>query len=178
MTRSLRPAALALATGLALALAWGLAAAAAARPPGGGPRHHGPPPIDRALERHADRLGLDDAARARIRELAEAGRAEQAELRDSLSARHEEMRALLDQDAPDEQAVLGQAERIGELETALQKERLRTMLKIRALLTPAQRAELVTIHQEMRERHRERRGGPHGDRWRSGLEADPEVQGE
>jgi Spy/CpxP family protein refolding chaperone len=51
-----------------------------------------------------------------------------------------------------------QAEKIGALETDLQKQRLHTMLRIRALLTPEQRDELVKIHEERRGRHR--RGMP------------------
>jgi Spy/CpxP family protein refolding chaperone len=66
------------------------------------------------------------------------------------------MRRLLGQDRPDEAAVMQQAERIGALEIELHKQRLRTMLRIRALLTPEQRRELVTIHGE-RHRGRQRR---------------------
>jgi Spy/CpxP family protein refolding chaperone len=49
--------------------------------------------------------------------------------------------------------VMEKAEAIGGAETALQKERLRTMLAIRALLTPEQRRELVRIHEEFRAEH-------------------------
>jgi len=41
-----------------------------------------------------------------------------------------------------------QADVIGDLETALMKHRLRSMLQIRALLTPEQRAELESIREE------------------------------
>ena len=67
------------------------------------------------------------------------------------------MRKLLDQEAPDLNGILRQADRIGAIETELNKLRLRTMLRIRGLLTPEQRQELVRIHEE---RRRER---GHGD---------------
>ncbi len=56
-----------------------------------------------------------------------------------------------------------QAERIGAAKTELKKERLRTMLSIRALLTPEQRRELVRIHEEMRAEWREKKR-----EWRKG----------
>ncbi len=55
------------------------------------------------------------------------------------------------------------ADAIGAAETALQKERLRTMLAVRALLTSDQRRELVKIHEEFRARHPEVDGR---GRWR------------
>jgi Spy/CpxP family protein refolding chaperone len=141
----------------ALALASLAPRSAAAQPPGGGgPRR---PPIDQVLERHAERLGLDDATRARIREIADAARREAEPREQELRGLHDEMRALLEQESPEVDAVMGQAERIGTAETELQKQRLRTLLAIRALLTPEQRAELVRIHEERR-KEREQRGDP------------------
>jgi Spy/CpxP family protein refolding chaperone len=130
--------------------------------PGGHGRHggHGPG-IERVLERNADRLGLDDATRARIRALAEQGREQRASERDAVHRLHDEMRALLTSDAPDADAVMAKADAIGAAETALQKQRLRTMLAIRALLTSEQRRELVKIHEEFRAR-RAAEGGEHG----------------
>ena len=123
------------------------------------------PGIERILERHAERLQLDDATRAQIRALAEAGRAQSAPQREVLRRLHDEMHALLTADAPEEAAVLAKADEIGRAETALHKERLRTMLAIRALLTPEQRRELVRIHEEFRAKHPDwRHGGRRG--WR------------
>ena len=140
------------------------AGAALAEPP---PPHEGGdrPGIERILERHAERLQLDDATRAQIRALAEAGRAKSAPQREALRLLHDEMHVLLTADAPEEAAVLAKAEEIGRAETALHKERLRTMLAIRALLTPEQRRELVRIHEEFRAQHPDwRHGGRRG--WR------------
>ena len=66
------------------------------------------------------------------------------ELRDA----HEEMRNLLSREAPDESAVMQQAEGIGELELEERKNRLRATLQIRALLTLEQRQELIRIREE------------------------------
>ena len=110
-------------------------------------RHHrrGRPSLERVLEQHADRLQLDEATRARIRRISEESRAEREEHRERLHALHDQMRDILRQDAPDEEAVMRKADEIGAAETAQQKHRLRTLLQIRALLTPTQRAELVKI---------------------------------
>ena len=148
---------------LALSL---IAGAALAEPPAGDRERPG---IERILERHAERLQLDDATRAQIRALAEAGREKSAPQRETLRRLRDEMHALLTTDAPAEAVVLAKAEEIGRAETALHKERLRTMLSIRALLTPEQRKELVRIHEEFRAKHPEwehgrRRWRDHGER--------------
>jgi Spy/CpxP family protein refolding chaperone len=117
--------------------------------------HRGPhrPPIEEVLERHADRLGLDAAALAEIRRIAESSRVETEALADDVHERRRELRALLDVDAPDLERVLLQVERVGEAEIALDKRRLTTLLEIRARLTPEQRQELVRIHAERRREH-------------------------
>jgi Spy/CpxP family protein refolding chaperone len=144
-----------------------IAGGASAQRPGppphgpGGPRGPGhPPPLEHVLERHADRLGLDAETRAEIDRLVSAARPESDALRDQLRALQDEMRALLSRDVPDEEAVMTQAERIGDVETAMQKKQLRSMLRIRALLTPEQRAELVRIHEERELGGRHERRGP------------------
>ncbi len=157
-----------------LAITWVLAAALGAAtvawagddglpPGGGGPHRHGPPPFERILERYADRLKLDEATQARIQTIAETARAGEQQIREHLRPLREEMRQLLKQDIPDEAAVMRQAERIGELQTQLSKQRLHTMLQIRALLTPEQRQEMVKIHEEMeKQRHNRSPGGRRG----------------
>lgn len=155
----------------ATALAFG--AGAAAQPGPDRPGQPGPPDqpgIERMLERNADRLHLDGPTRERIRALAEAGRAQSAAQREALHALHDAMHSLLSADSPDADAVFAKADEIGRAETALQKERLRTMLAIRALLTPEQRRELVRIHEEFRAQHRDGPGGPGCWRDRGGRE--------
>ncbi len=143
--------------------------AADARGPGrGGPP--GPPPMDRVLERHADRLGLDADTRDEIRRIAAESRDASEPIHDRLRALHDEMRELLGAQTPDEARVMEQAERIGEAEVALQKHRLRATLRIRALLTPEQRAELVEIHGERKRQGR----SPRDHRGRPSREEPPD----
>jgi Spy/CpxP family protein refolding chaperone len=143
---------------LSLAL-FALAAAAPSAQAGG--RHHKRPPLDELLERHAERLQLDEGALARIREVEDASRPEHERLAGELHALRHEMREKLGEDAPDRETVMALADRIGAAETALDKHRLSTLLEIRALLTPDQRKELVEIFDERRRaRHdRKQRGG-------------------
>lgn len=127
---------------------------------------HRPPPLERVLEHHADRLRLDDETRARIRSIAEASRDAKLEYRQRIGQLRGEMRALLAQDSPDTDAVMRQAAKIGDAETEFQKHRLRTMLEIHQLLSPEQREELVEIHEERRTER-----GEHGRRMR-----EPELE--
>jgi Spy/CpxP family protein refolding chaperone len=122
-----------------------------------GPRG-GPP--DRFFAEHADELGIDDATLTQIRGIVDASRAEGRELFDRVRQERGTMRDLLSQDSPDEAAVMAQADVVGDAMTALRKHRLATMLKIRALLTPEQRAALVKLRKEMGPRRHH--GGPFG----------------
>ncbi|RIL04589.1 MAG: hypothetical protein DCC71_13655, partial [Proteobacteria bacterium] len=117
----------------------------------------GPPRIERLLDRHASELELTDEQRDRVSAIAERARETEAPLRDGLRARRDELHALLRTDAPDTDAVLAQADRVGEAETALHKQRLRTLLEVRAILTPEQREKLTAIFERGRERLEERR---------------------
>jgi Spy/CpxP family protein refolding chaperone len=138
-----------------------LALAGGAPPAQAGERHHGHkrPPLDELLERHAERLGLDDTTLARIREVEDASRPEHERLADALYALRREMREKLGEDAPDRDAVMALADRVGAAETALDKHRLATLLEIRALLTPAQRQELGKIFEERRRKWRDAKRG-------------------
>ena len=119
-------------------------------PPGGRGHRPGPPPFEDVLERHAGRLGLDEATRSRIRAVVDGSRDEKRRLEDEARKLRGELRTLLEADAPRLDDVLAKADAVGAAETALHKQRLRILLGIRALLTPEQRAELVKIHGEMR----------------------------
>jgi Spy/CpxP family protein refolding chaperone len=132
-----------------------------AQPPGP-PRGHGPPPgppPERFIEEHAERLGLGDETLETIHEIVDESRERRKALRVELRDAHEKMRELLSQEEPDESAVMAQAEAVGELELEERKNRLRATLRIRALLTPEQRRELVQIRGEGRGRRMSRRMG-------------------
>lgn len=116
---------------------------------------HGPPPIDRILERHAEDLELSDEVRAKVHDIAAAAEEQAKPLREALDAAREAMHALLAQDDPDPDAVVRQAEVVGAAETEMHKQRLRTLLAVRELLTPEQRRGLVKIFEERRKRMKE-----------------------
>jgi Spy/CpxP family protein refolding chaperone len=143
--------------------------AGAAPPPGSehefregshGMRHRGPPPIDAVMERHADELGLDEATRAAIQEIAARSRLVEEPIREELQELHEGMRSLLDADSPNLDDVMQWAERSGSAQTELKKQRLRTMLEVRALLSPEQRQKLVEIFEERKGRRKRFGDGP------------------
>ena len=139
-----------------------LAGTSAARPPMGGPGGPGGPgghDPGRLIDEHAEELGLDDETREAIQRIVDDSREEARGFHDELRGLHDAMRTLLSQDEPDEAAVMQQAETIGKVETEMHKHRLSTLLAIRALLTPEQRAELTRMREEMRGEKRGR-GGP------------------
>lgn len=145
---------------LSLALALALAGAAGAegdrapRRGPGGPGGPGGPPGDR-LERLVEGIDLDAETLAVVDALIDDARTLQRQLRRDLRAAHGRMRGLLEAPEPDESAILGQADTIGQLETELSKSRLRTLLRVRAALPEDARARLL-------ERMKERRPGPPG----------------
>ena len=100
--------------------------------------------IDRMsrLEEKVDALNLDDATRTAIHKAIDAGRVAQDDVRGQLRKARQDMRAMLRQDKPNEAQVLAQSEVIGGLITEQRKQALHTMLTVRALLTPEQRASL------------------------------------
>jgi Spy/CpxP family protein refolding chaperone len=109
---------------------------------------------ERFITEYAERLGLDQQTLATIRTLVEASRSQAETLRAELRQAYAQMHALLSQEAPSEAAVMQQADAIGALELAARKQRLQVMLQIRALLTPAQRQELVRLQEAWNTRRR------------------------
>jgi Spy/CpxP family protein refolding chaperone len=139
---------------LVVVLSLFLSAAALARPPFGGPP--GPPGPEGLIEEYADRLGLDDEARAAIRAIVDASHERAAGLHQDHREARRALRDLLSQDSPDEASVMQQAELLGAIETEMTKHRLGTLLRIHALLTPEQREEMMAIHRG----HGKHHGGP------------------
>jgi Spy/CpxP family protein refolding chaperone len=105
-----------------------------------GPRHD----FDRMtrLEEKLDALNLDDATRTAIHKVLDEGRVAKDDLRSQLRKAHQDLRTMLKDDNPNEAQVLAQAEVIGGLVTEQRKQELHTLLTLRALLTPEQRASL------------------------------------
>ena len=94
------------------------------------------------LEEKIDALNVDDATRTALHRAIDEGRVAQDDVRGQLRKARQDMRAMLRQDKPNEAQVLAQSEVIGGLITEQRKQALHTMLTVRALLTPEQRASL------------------------------------
>jgi len=110
--------------------------------------------LDRFIAQYAERLGLDQETLGTIRTIVDASRAQEETLRAELRQAQAQMRTLLSQEVPNATAVMQQADAIGALELASRKQRLQAMLRIRALLTPAQRQELMHLQETGHTRRR------------------------
>lgn len=97
------------------------------------------------IERHAKRLGVEQATIKQMRETMEGSKAANDKLRKQLEGEQVTLRKLMDQDVPDEAAVMAHADKVGALIAEQRKNALRAVLKVRGMLTPAQRAELAKI---------------------------------
>ena len=134
----------------ALAAALTLAGVGFARPPfESGDSHRDPSAF---IEENAEALGLDDETLGAIRSIVEASKDRGDQLHSKLRELHKGMKALLSQSTPDESAVMQQIDTIGAAEVEMQRHRLGTMLKIRALLTPKQREEMTRLREDSRGR--------------------------
>ncbi len=111
-----------------------------AQPPGPPARHT---PHGLRLERFVEELGLDAQTLAQVDAIIDASRTKKRTLRRQLREARRQMRSLLEAEEPQEAELLEQADRIGSLRTELRKEQLKTMLRVRALLSPEQRAALL-----------------------------------
>jgi len=114
---------------------------------------HPPGPPDERLERDLQALGLAPDQTRRVEGILDAARAERQSIHARIERAYEAMHALLEQDEPDEAAVMRQAEAIGAVKIERRKAMLRTLLRVRAELTAEQRHRL---HRMMREKRRHR----------------------
>lgn len=129
----------------ALALAaLALPGAAAAQPQ---PRDIIPQPFG-LISKNAHRLGLEGEQLAAVQAVVDAARARHEALVEKLEAEQQRMHDLLSQPTPDAADVMAEAGAMGGLETEIHKNHLKAIMDIRALLTPAQRAELLRIREE------------------------------
>ena len=125
-----------------LALAsFALSTAALADPSGGGPGGPGGDPGAR-FQKMISNLGLDATQQEKVQAIFDNAKPQRDALRAQMREAFQQMRTLLDQDAPDQNAVLAQADRLGQLTTEMHKQRLTTLLAVRAELRPDQRAKL------------------------------------
>jgi len=97
------------------------------------------------IERHAKRLGVDEATVKKMRATMASSKSENDKLRKQVEGEQVALRKLMEQDVPDEAAVMAHADKIGALIAEQRKTALRAVLKVRGMLTPEQRAELAKI---------------------------------
>jgi Spy/CpxP family protein refolding chaperone len=131
------------------------APSASASPPGH-PRHHGEHgrgPHGFFAD-HAEQLGIDEPTLAKIREIADASKQRNQALEEKMDAARDALHGMLQQESPDEAAVMAQSDAISALDAERDRNRLRAMMQIHALLSPEQRAELVRLRAEKRPHHR------------------------
>ena len=138
----IRTSRLALAAALVSATLVGASAFAAGRDGAcsGGRGHSG------GIERHIDRLDLDDKTRAEAFAILDAARPTQRELRHEMRDARQELHARIQQDPVDEAAVYAQQDVLSALKNESRRLNLATMLQVRALLTPEQREQLRPRH--------------------------------
>ena len=132
----------------------GPASDAGAEPPGPGQdpiaQYVFPPDV---VMRHAEAIGLDEKQRAAIKDAVIKMQARFLDLQWDLQAESEKMAALLQAARVDETAVLAQADKVMGLEREVKKSHLSLLVRIKNLLTDAQRQKLTELR-------RRSEGGP------------------
>ena len=102
-------------------------------------------------------LGLDDDTLSQIKEIRRGSRDSKLDLEYKIKKAKNALKDLLSEDNPRESEVMDAVEEVGELETTMRKSRLRTMLKINALLTPEQRTKFRQFQRERKAQKREKK---------------------
>jgi periplasmic protein CpxP/Spy len=111
-------------------------------------------------------LGLNDDQVARLHKLGVEAEEAGVKSRSQMELAHIELRELMRADNPDQSAIMAKMDQVNQLRGAMEKERVRTMLEARNVLTPDQQKKLKA----MRENHggmehrpmMQHRGGPGG----------------
>jgi Spy/CpxP family protein refolding chaperone len=113
----------------------------------------------RNLERAVEALDLDGDTRGRVFALIDAARPKGRELHESLRGARDELRTLLGGAEVSEEAVIAQIDEIGARRTDLEKHEVRTLIQVRALLSPEQRVALSEAMRKHRHGHGRHDGG-------------------
>ena len=107
--------------------------------------------LARIIEENAEELGLSEQTVAGVRAIVAEGKKERRRLKDELHVARHQLRLLLSAENVDEEAVMKQAEILGNLQTKALKHRLQTLLRLRPLLTDAQLEQVRQLHRERAE---------------------------
>jgi Spy/CpxP family protein refolding chaperone len=125
------------------------------------------------LEMMTKRLDLTDEQKESITALHEKGREEGLEIRKALMRLRHELEGELMKDDPSEKTLLSLNEKIGDLKTEMQANRLKTRLAVREELTPEQRDKMLVMGQKAKHGKQGKKGrrgdGPGGKSQRFGC---------
>ena len=125
-----------------LVIALSIAAGLSLAPPAAPAQPADPQPN---LEALAGDLGLSSAQLGQIRTLIDAGRKQEIALRAEMEVIEVDLRRELTRAEPDEGKVAGWADKLGSLDGSVRKSRILTWVKMRKVLTPAQRRKLESL---------------------------------
>lgn len=109
------------------------------------------------LEKMAQKLGLDDATKASIKQLFVQSRAQAKVIRQRLRAERKTMRTLMRQQNPNEATLLAQAKKMHDMRFQLKTLRIKTKVQMLQLLTPDQRTKLQQLRAQRRAKRKARR---------------------
>ena len=122
-----------------------------------GPRV-GPGVVEAQLvERNAKKLELDEETLAAVKKVREEASAQEGEFETKLREERLKLRDLLSEELPEEAALMKQAAGMSGVAVDLLKHQLATSLRVRNLLTPEQRKELMELRKNVRSRGGRRR---------------------
>lgn len=105
-------------------------------------QHVFPPEL---VMRHAADIGLDDRQRAAVKDAVVKTQAKVLDVQWDVQAEAEKLTRLLQASPVDEAAVLAQADKVMALEREVKKTHLSMLVRIKNLLTDAQRARLTEL---------------------------------
>jgi Spy/CpxP family protein refolding chaperone len=149
-----------------------------------GPRHgdrgpgmhgdrHGGGESGMRLRKQLDELNLSADQKKKVDAIFETAKKE----RDGdLRAEYGKLHELLEQEKPDSKAVDAQVEKIGEMKTEQHKAMLKTLLAVRAELTPEQREKLKEMKTSRRDHWRRDRQGKGGKDKAGAAEKSPKAE--
>lgn len=110
----------------------------------------------RLVERNAEQLELDEKTIAAVQELAAEVSARDEKLNGQMREARLKLRDLLDEALPEEAALMKQAAAVSSLAADMQKHQMQTSLRVRKLLTPEQRTELMELRKDVKQPRRRR----------------------
>ena len=110
----------------------------------------------RLVERSAKPLELDEKTIAAVKALAAEASARDGKLNEQMRDERLKLRDLLNEELPEEAALVKQAAAVSSLAADMQKHQMETSLRVRKLLTPEQRKKLMELRKNVKQPRRRR----------------------